>query len=62
MTNNNHINFLVPDAKFILQFVYESLNEMYLSWEDSLEIYIEMFKKKKLVYVSRETNNYKCSI
>lgn len=54
MTNNNHINFLVPDAKFILQYVYESLNGMYLSWEDSLEIYIEMFKKKIGVCLKRD--------
>lgn len=46
MDNNNNMEILIQDADLKLQFICESFDRMYLSWEDSLGIYIDMLEEK----------------
>lgn len=45
--NNNQMNFLIQNAEFRLQYLYEDIDGMYLGREDSLDIYIYICWKKK---------------
>ena len=44
--NNNNIEMLIQDADLKFQFICESFDRMYLSWEDSLGVYIDMLEEK----------------
>ena len=44
--DNNNIEMLIQDTDLKLQFICESFDRMYINWEDSLGIYIEMLEEK----------------
>lgn len=44
--NNNHINFLIQNAKFRLRYLCKSIDGMYLRWENIFKIYTDMLQKK----------------
>ena len=46
MDNNNNMEILIQDANLNLQFIFDSFDRIYLSWEDSLGIYIDMLEEK----------------
>ena len=46
MDNNNNMEILIQDADLKLQFICESFDRMYLSWEDRLGIYIDILEEK----------------
>ena len=46
MDNNNNIDMSIQDGDLKLQFICESFDRMYLSWEDSLGVYIDMLEEK----------------
>lgn len=40
------MNFSIQDARFRLQNICESIDGIYLEWENRLEIYINMLEEK----------------
>ena len=46
--NNDDTNMLIQEAEFRLQPLYESLDDMILSWENRFNVYIEMLEEKKI--------------
>lgn len=37
--NNDNVNFFIYNAEFRLQYLYESIDGMYLGWKNGFDIY-----------------------
>lgn len=46
------MNFVIQDAK--LQYLFESIEGMYFSWEYNLDIYMICWRKKFNLYLKRD--------